>query len=504
MGPIDYTLDVLNPIEGALRGYALGRQDIEQRQVMQEREQMMGLRAAQEARAQQQYEDQRAASARQRQQAEAMQSQLVNLREMAVAGTLTPEAVNQFALENASTFDEFRTAFQALSEPRRQADTKFALQLSTSLLRGNTDAALNMIDTRIAAAENAGTDQGAQEAQRLRAIRAQAEFDPVGFATGNLAILRSQDAIDSETMRAVLEASGQNVNVQSSQVIGGVAAVAQMRDGSVRVTDVRTGRVVTGDEAQALLDEGRAAEAESRRAREAGATAGRLETQAELAAAATGAEAAGRQGIEIGRQTFERIGPIRSNIANLDRAIQLVEEEGANTGAIARLLPNWSASSIELENLRNQLGLDVVGSVTFGALSESELNLALDTALPTGMSEAALADWLRRKRDAQEQLVENLTMQAQFLSVPGRTLDQWIEFTQSGGATRADMRRWMSDNPVGRRPAAPTRPETPAPSAAVTDDFNFVQRIQAKIDNGEPLTAEEIARLNRIAAGTGE
>ena len=209
MGPIDYTLDVLNPIEGALRGYALGRQDIEQRQVMQEREQMMGLRAAQEARTAQEFADQRAAAARQRAQAEAMQSQLVGLREMAISGNLTAEALNQFALANASTFDEFRTAFQAMSEPRRQADTQFSLQLSTSLLRGNTDAALGMIDTRIEAAENSGTDQGMQEAQRLRAIRAQAVADPVGFATGNLASMTAQDVIDSTTMKAVLDAAGQ-------------------------------------------------------------------------------------------------------------------------------------------------------------------------------------------------------------------------------------------------------------------------------------------------------
>ena len=66
--PIDYTMDVLNPIEGMLRGYSLGRQDIEQRQVMQEREQVMGIRGQQEARAQQQFEAQQAEAARQRAQ----------------------------------------------------------------------------------------------------------------------------------------------------------------------------------------------------------------------------------------------------------------------------------------------------------------------------------------------------------------------------------------------------------------------------------------------------
>jgi hypothetical protein len=162
-----------------------------------------------------------------------------------------------------------------------------------------------------------------------------------------------------------------------------------------------------------------------------------------------------------------------------------------------RSLPNWNASTIELENLRNQLGLDVVGSVTFGALSESELELALDTALPTNLGEDALADWLRRKVSAQEKLVDNLTMQAQFLSVPGRTLDQWIEFTQSGGSTPADMRGWMRENPVGRRREQPATPA--AEPSRVDADRQFIADMQAKITRNEPLTPEEIARLNRIA-----
>jgi hypothetical protein len=210
VSPINYMLDVRNPIEEALRGYSLGRADIERRQQMQEREQMMGLRQAQESRAAQTFEMQRAAAAQQQAQAQAMQEQLMGLREMAISGTLTPEALNQFALANASTFDEFRTAFDAMGEGRRQADTQFALQLSTSLLRGNTDAALNMLDTRIAAAENTGTPQSLEEAQRLRAIRGEAEIDPIGFATANLANLTAQGALDSRALKTVLEASGQS------------------------------------------------------------------------------------------------------------------------------------------------------------------------------------------------------------------------------------------------------------------------------------------------------
>jgi hypothetical protein len=214
--PIDYTMDVLNPIEGMLRGYSLGRQDIEQRQVMQEREQVMGIRGQQEARAQQQearaqqqFEAQQAAAARKRAQAAAMQDQLMGLRSMALEGKLTSEALDQFALANASTFDEFRSAFQNLSEPRRQETTQFNLQLNSSLLRGNTDVAMSMLDTRIAAAENAGTPEAMREAAALKAVRSEIELDPVGFAGANLANMAAQGAIDSTTAKTFLDSVGQ-------------------------------------------------------------------------------------------------------------------------------------------------------------------------------------------------------------------------------------------------------------------------------------------------------
>lgn len=216
VSPINYSTDVLSPIEGYLQGLRFGEGLLTERQgrestaqQMQEREQIMGIRGQEAQRAEQTFQMQRAAAERQQAQAEAMQSQLMNLREMALQGNLTTEALDQFALSNASTFDEFRTAFQNVSQPVRDANVQFGLQLSTSLLRGNTDAALGMLDTRIAAAENTGTPQAIEEAQRLRAIRGEAEIDPVGFATANLANLTAQGAIDSTTMKSVLDASGQ-------------------------------------------------------------------------------------------------------------------------------------------------------------------------------------------------------------------------------------------------------------------------------------------------------
>ena len=112
----------------------------------------------------------------------------------------------------------------------------------------------------------------------------------------------------------------------------------------------------------------------------------------------------------------------------------------------------------------------MIGSVTFGALSEGELALALQTALPTNLTEKALADWLRTKKAGQKKLAGYLTQQAEFFST-GRGPDQWLAFVRSG---QKDVNKWMRENPLGRGTAAPT---TAAPTGG-----------RLKFDeNGDPI-----------------
>jgi hypothetical protein len=125
-------------------------------------------------------------------------------------------------------------------------------------------------------------------------------------------------------------------------------------------------------------------------------------------------------------QAFTEVGKIKKNIGNIDDAIKAIDA-GANTGVIASKLPNITAASVQLANIRNTLGLDVIGSVTFGALSEGELNLALDTALPTNLAPKDLRAYLVNKKTAQTKLAGYLTEQATYLSKKGNSLAGWLE-----------------------------------------------------------------------------
>jgi len=198
--------------------------------------------------------------------------------------------------------------------------------------------------------------------------------------------------------------------VHSSKILDNGTVVNVMADGSVKV-QTPDGKNVTGPERTETLktatQEGADIQGERARARQTATDAAKTANQA-----------------------FGSVQSIRSNIGNLKEAVAAIDA-GANTGVIASRFPNLTNASIELQNIQSKLGLDVIGAVTFGALSEGELNLALQTALPTQLDPPALKEWLTKRIAAQEKLSDYLTKQATYLSKPGNTQAGWMEKMQN-------------------------------------------------------------------------
>jgi len=194
--------------------------------------------------------------------------------------------------------------------------------------------------------------------------------------------------------------------VQASSILDGGVVVTVMKDGKTKVLDAAGKELEGEDRAEAIrVAEERGIEIQSGRA---------------------GGRRAATVAVNTSLSAFDQVGKSRSNIANLEEAKRLVQEEGANTGVIANRLPNWKDSTIALATVKNELGLDVVGSVTFGALSQGELTLALNTALPTNLSEDALVDWIDRKIIAQRKLQDYLYGQAIYLADGDKTIGDWL------------------------------------------------------------------------------
>jgi hypothetical protein len=200
------------------------------------------------------------------------------------------------------------------------------------------------------------------------------------------------------------------MKVHSSKILDDGTVVNVMADGKVEV-QTPDGENVTGDERREALKaankEGADVQGERARARQMATDSAKTVNQA-----------------------FGSVQLIRSNIGNLKEAIAAIDK-GADTGVIASRFPNLTSASIELQNIQSKLGLDVIGAVTFGALSEGELGLALQTALPTNLDQPQLKEWLTRRIDAQEKLADYLTKQATYLSKPGATQAGWMEKMQT-------------------------------------------------------------------------
>ena len=228
------------------------------------------------------------------------------------------------------------------------------------------------------------------------------ETDAASFeADPNWSSLPPEGWVDSKG-----ETDEDAAEVQSTKILDGGVIVYAFKDGSSKVVN-SIGEEVTG---QARADAIRNAE-------ELG-----IRIQTERA----GGRAAATFAIQQSGEAFQNILSSRTNIANLREAKRLILEEGANTGFIVDNFPSWKASTVALDNVKNRLGLDVVGSVTFGALSASELDLALNTALPTNLNEADLVDWIDRKIVAQEKLQNYLYEQATFLADGDKTVGDWL------------------------------------------------------------------------------
>ncbi len=112
-------------------------------------------------------------------------------------------------------------------------------------------------------------------------------------------------------------------------------------------------------------------------------------------------KALNKQAIAVSKESFDSLKLVTRSVNNMENALKALGK-GADTGVIMDLLPSFTDASIELDNIKGRMGLDVISSVTFGALSESELKFALDTALPTKLDPSSLRKWLNERIEPQK------------------------------------------------------------------------------------------------------
>ena len=131
------------------------------------------------------------------------------------------------------------------------------------------------------------------------------------------------------------------------------------------------------------------------------------------------------------QSTVNNILNVDSSLRNMARAKNALRTAIANgqniTGLVTQFFPDVSVEAAELRNARNALGLDVVGSVTFGALSKGELDLALSQGLPLGLNEPQLLEFIERREAAMRKYRQSLMEAARIYADPEQNFNDYLK-----------------------------------------------------------------------------
>lgn len=137
---------------------------------------------------------------------------------------------------------------------------------------------------------------------------------------------------------------------------------------------------------------------------------------------------------QVGQETFARAGTIDGMIGRLSQAYDALLR-GGKSGPFQQFIPSFDEATSTLRQAANQLGIDIINSATFGALSASELKLALETGLPMSLSEEELKGYIQRKVAAQVKLRDELVSQARKLASGQMRYSEFINQYQPKGGT---------------------------------------------------------------------
>jgi len=438
--PVNYQMDVVDPFKAALQGYGAGAQIVQQQQAAQQKQVEQGQKSQLFGLQVQEAQGRLAAWQTEREKAAAAHAASTEIYDMLDkpdwAKTVTAGNIARVMEGNPELGKFLTTEKTRLNDEQKLNAFNQNWSVAAALELGNTGQAEALLEDQAAAFDEADP----QKAATIRGMKDQLKtpegrdiikksllvnasvldedrFDKL--RTGLIAEVKLPDEMKLAQAQIAHEWAAANhekyameaektsgSTVQSSIPFNNGTTLMIMKDGSSIIRNPQQ-QVVTGAEAEKVLKEANDFEAKFK-----------------------GINAGTARGAVIGQnqaeKAFDAVGKISTNMLNLDRAIEALKS-GADVGLVQSQLPATNAATLQLRQIGNQLGLDVLNSTTFGALSAKELELALDTGLPTKMERADLLKWVADKKAAQQKLLNYYAAQAQFLSIPNMRVGDWLD-----------------------------------------------------------------------------
>ena len=283
------------------------------------------------------------------------------------------QALAQMAISDPAAFEQTNKALGLDTQTKKNEFADFAFKLKSAPFENRAQ----LIQERIASVEARGGDAS----QTKQLIQMPQEQQDTALQVAQIAALSPKERADL--------ASGKGMSAEQRSFEAQIANLSEEDKQKAREIKLGLKPRAVGSAVQTVTAEGIAEDI--------------AETEATIAQRKKFAEMTGSSRAKAIDSGFERIVKIDTGLNTIDRAIKALKG-GAKTGAIQKFLPSIRAASVELKNIRNQLALDVIGSVTLGAISEAELELAKETALPEGLDEEELIAHLEDRNDAQLKL----------------------------------------------------------------------------------------------------
>lgn len=410
---MDFTIQTPNLVEQGLRGYQLGQ----------------GL--------QMQYQQNQALQAQQ-QRKQAYQNAMAQL-----AQKQNTTADDYLRLQ--TEFPEQMKAIQEVNaqknEVQLQNDILDMQKIVSAIDAKKPNIAKDMLDQRIEALKNSGREN---EAQAFEMMKEQVDVSPEAVMIGINRTLAA--SMGPEEFRKFLDqrlGRGED-KTQSSVILDDGTTIFATSGQNVKVIGPNNEELTGADAAEAIKrakEFGVSIEQLKAAKREEGKLGAQIDTKATIAEQVKAAEKGAEVAINKSNEFVDKYEKVQQNLNTLDEGIGIIErglKEGKDLGVgpIRKYFPRWGATANELRNVTNRMGLDIVTSVTFGALSESELKMALDTAMPTNLRGEALLKWMKDRKRAQEKYADYLSRAARFIGSKKadgtiNTVQDWMNVVES-------------------------------------------------------------------------
>lgn len=176
------------------------------------------------------------------------------------------------------------------------------------------------------------------------------------------------------------------------------------------------------------------------------------------------AEEAGKNIEDVKKSMYDSDQNIGNQIGLYQQALQALDQ-GAYTGWANQYFPSLRDSTLQLENARNAIGLDVASTSKLQPISNSDLSIIMNTAIPMYQSEPGVRQFLTDKIAALTKAKKVAAEGVKYFDKKDSSLSGWLDYYNKEYPTPQPSNLLTPSDVPGTPGFTPITPTTPAATA---------------------------------------